>query len=161
MLVRELKLLCTFHCDCLVELEGAFMDNDEGSSGDCTVTLELEFMDRGSLSDLTGGQRQFLHDDVDDGNARQDWDLLSPSKNNCASPHPTKANARVSTSPSTSITSPLFRNLLSPPTTDKHAKLGTRICHSRHRLPNTTGIELPPDLIIGSWCGLFALSLML
>lgn len=36
MLIWELKLLCSFHCDCLVEVEfeGAFMDNDEGSSGD-------------------------------------------------------------------------------------------------------------------------------
>ena len=26
MLVRELKLLCAFRCDCLVEMEGAFLD---------------------------------------------------------------------------------------------------------------------------------------
>ena len=71
MLIRELKLLCSFHCDCLVELEGAFMDNDnddEGSSGsgDCTVTLVLEFMDRGSLDDffLTGGNEDGIDVDV-------------------------------------------------------------------------------------------------
>eukprot|EP00956_Cyclotella_meneghiniana_P007611 scaffold10237_cov71-Cyclotella_meneghiniana.AAC.17 len=64
MLLRELKLLCTAAsggnhdssgndsrnnggCECLVQLEGAFFDSDEGA-----VTLVLEFMDRGSISDL-------------------------------------------------------------------------------------------------------------
>jgi serine/threonine protein kinase len=74
MLVRELTLLCTFRCDCLVQMEGAFLDlvnkgncidkgaaaaasNSEGSSSFSsasgnTVTLVLEYMDRGSLADL-------------------------------------------------------------------------------------------------------------
>jgi serine/threonine protein kinase len=72
MLVRELTLLCTFQCDCLVQMEGAFLDlvnrsndidggtaasNSEGSSSFSsasgnTVTLVLEYMDRGSLADL-------------------------------------------------------------------------------------------------------------
>eukprot|EP00804_Cyclotella_cryptica_P019838 CCRYP_017037-RA/>CCRYP_017037-RA protein AED:0.02 eAED:0.02 QI:177/1/1/1/1/1/4/794/471 len=77
MLLRELKLLCTAAsnggvekddsaertknrdrndamifganggCECLVQLEGAFFDSDAGA-----VTLVLEFMDRGSISDL-------------------------------------------------------------------------------------------------------------
>ena len=34
-------------CECLVELEGAFLDRNEG-----VITLVLEFMDRGSLADL-------------------------------------------------------------------------------------------------------------
>jgi len=53
MLLRELKLLCSFECDCLVTLEGAFLDVDERTgSHSSTVTLVLEYMDRGSLSDL-------------------------------------------------------------------------------------------------------------
>ena len=79
MLVRELTLLCTFRCDCLVQMEGAFLDlvnKDNGnevrsdgggvaassregssslsssSSSGNTVTLVLEYMDRGSLADL-------------------------------------------------------------------------------------------------------------
>lgn len=76
MLVRELKLLCTKRCNCLVQMEGAFLDlvnKDNGSgirdaaansregasssfasssSSGNTVTLVLEYMDRGSLADL-------------------------------------------------------------------------------------------------------------
>ena len=79
MLVRELTLLCTFRCDCLVQMEGAFLDlvnkdngnevrsdgggvaasSREGSSSSSsssssgnTVTLVLEYMDQGSLADL-------------------------------------------------------------------------------------------------------------
>jgi len=76
MLVRELTLLCTFRCDCLVQMKGAFLDlvnKDNGnevrsdggdvaassregsslsSSSGNTVTLVLEYMDRGSLADL-------------------------------------------------------------------------------------------------------------
>jgi hypothetical protein len=47
MLVRELKVLCAFRCDCLVEMEGAFLDLDGG-----VAALALEYMDRGSLADL-------------------------------------------------------------------------------------------------------------
>ncbi|EED86933.1 hypothetical protein THAPSDRAFT_269874 [Thalassiosira pseudonana CCMP1335] len=53
MLLRELRLLCCTMmrgnggCECLVELEGAFLDRNEG-----VITLVLEFMDRGSLADL-------------------------------------------------------------------------------------------------------------
>ena len=39
-------------CGCLVELEGSFVDNEE-HGGDSTITLVLEFMDSGSLDDLT------------------------------------------------------------------------------------------------------------
>ncbi|KAL7432971.1 hypothetical protein ACHAXH_001942 [Discostella pseudostelligera] len=51
MLLRELKLLCTFHCDCLVELQGAFLDVEYDEHGN-TVALVLEYMDCGSLADL-------------------------------------------------------------------------------------------------------------
>ena len=67
MLIRELKLLCSTtnatssssdddndknnsqgqECECLVELEGAFLDELDG-----TVTLVLEYMNFGSLADL-------------------------------------------------------------------------------------------------------------
>mmetsp|Transcript_29219 Transcript_29219/g.61497 ORF Transcript_29219/g.61497 Transcript_29219/m.61497 type:complete len:437 (-) Transcript_29219:291-1601(-) len=59
MLLRELKVLCgSFNnCDCLVELEGAFLNQEEG-----TVTLVLEFMDRGSLDDLYHSISQNTHD---------------------------------------------------------------------------------------------------
>ena len=47
MLVRELKLLCSFRCDCLVELEGAFLDSEEGTvtlvSKCCLLSLECFF----------------------------------------------------------------------------------------------------------------------
>ncbi|KAL7537279.1 hypothetical protein ACHAXR_008673 [Thalassiosira sp. AJA248-18] len=130
MLIRELKLLCSFHCDCLVELEGAFMDNDNGDgeeeggsggggSGDCTVTLVLEFMDRGSLSDLTCGgdndQDSHCNAHVDDNNLI----IGSPNQEAAARHHySTTANP---TTPATTITapSPLFRGL-SPPTAEKH-----------------------------------------
>ena len=54
MLIRELKLLCSFSCECLIELEGAFLDNDEGEheGGGNKVMLVLEYMDRGSLDNL-------------------------------------------------------------------------------------------------------------
>jgi hypothetical protein len=70
MLVRELKVLCAFRCDCLVEMEGAFLDLDEDDDDDDdddddrgdpgarrrgggnAVALALEYMDRGSLADV-------------------------------------------------------------------------------------------------------------
>ena len=73
MLIRELKLLCSTAdnpednnsdknnhndssqqgqgCECLVELEGAFLDETDG-----TVTLVLEYMNFGSLADLLSRQ---------------------------------------------------------------------------------------------------------
>jgi len=51
MLLRELKLLCTFHCECLVELRGAFLDMEHDEHGN-TVALVLEYMDCGSLADF-------------------------------------------------------------------------------------------------------------
>lgn len=51
MLLRELKFLCTFHCDCLVELQGAFLDVEHDVHGN-TVAVILEYMDRGSVADL-------------------------------------------------------------------------------------------------------------
>ncbi len=53
MLLRELKSLCTFHCDCLVELQGAFLDVERDVHGN-TVALILEYMDQGSVADLIG-----------------------------------------------------------------------------------------------------------
>lgn len=44
MLLKELRALCKINCECLVKLEGAFLHDD-------TVTMVLEFMDRGSLED--------------------------------------------------------------------------------------------------------------
>ena len=54
MLLRELKLLCTFQCECLVELQGAFLDIEHDASGN-TVVLLLEYMDLGSVADLLIG----------------------------------------------------------------------------------------------------------
>ena len=51
MLRRELGILCSFRCPCLVGLEGAYLDGDGGD-----VVLVLEYMDRGSLADLMGGE---------------------------------------------------------------------------------------------------------
>jgi len=48
MLVKELKNLCSLQCDCLVGLIGAYFDTD-----DVSVTMVLEYMDRGSLFKLT------------------------------------------------------------------------------------------------------------
>ena len=50
MLRRELDLLCSFRCRCLVGLEGAHLDGDGG-----TAVLVLEYMDRGSLADMMAG----------------------------------------------------------------------------------------------------------
>lgn len=107
MLVRELKLLCSFKCDCLVELEGAFVDNEE-HGGDSTVTLVLEFMDRGSLDDLACK----CGNDGVAGNAIADGgDFRSPTRNLAVSPTIRSA-----------ISSPLFRGL-SPPTFEKHRNI--------------------------------------
>jgi len=48
MLVKELRALCKLQCDCLVGLIGAFFDKDD----DPSVTMVLEYMDRGSLEDM-------------------------------------------------------------------------------------------------------------
>jgi serine/threonine protein kinase len=45
MLMKELRALCRIKCECLVQLEGAFLFEDK-------VTMVLEFMDRGSLEDI-------------------------------------------------------------------------------------------------------------
>ena len=104
MLIRELKLLCTFKCDCLVELEGAFLDNDNGGNN---VTLVLEYMDCGSLVDLVSSSRSDNVDNVEDI-------IVSPNQQDV------KSTARLPTTPGT----PLFCNL-SPPTSDngKHRKV--------------------------------------
>jgi len=140
MLVRELKLLCTFHCECLLELEGAFMDNDDDEeegvgSGDCTVTLVLEFMDRGSLSDLTCCSGSYNYQDADaavvvdaigDISGANDNVIRSPSAKDhlIGSPNNNHQEANHGTIlPTTTIlSSPLFRGL-SPPTAEKHRKV--------------------------------------
>jgi len=48
MLIQEIKTLSQLHCDCLVEMVGAF--HDPGVS----VTMVLEYMDHGSLADMLG-----------------------------------------------------------------------------------------------------------
>lgn len=45
MLLKELRALCRIDCECLVKFEGAFLFDD-------TVTMVLEFMNRGSLEDI-------------------------------------------------------------------------------------------------------------
>jgi len=109
MLIRELKLLCTFKCDCLVELEGAFLDNDNGSNGGYgnNVTLVLEYMDCGSLVDLMSGSNN-----VDNDNAGEI--IGSPNQQDV------KTATTLPTTPGT----PLCCNL-SPPTSDngKHRKV--------------------------------------
>ena len=45
MLLKELRALCKIDCECLVKFEGAFLHDD-------TVTMVLEYMDRGSLEQL-------------------------------------------------------------------------------------------------------------
>lgn len=45
MLLKELRALCQINCECLIKFEGAFLYDD-------TVTMVLEYMDRGSLDDL-------------------------------------------------------------------------------------------------------------
>jgi len=45
MLIQELRALCRVNCECLVKLEGAFLSED-------SVTMVLEFMDRGSLDNI-------------------------------------------------------------------------------------------------------------
>ncbi len=45
MLLKELRALCKISCECLVKFEGAFLHDD-------TVTMVLEYMDRGSLQDI-------------------------------------------------------------------------------------------------------------
>jgi serine/threonine protein kinase len=45
MLLKELKALCQVDCECLVKFQGAFLEHD-------TVTMVLEYMDRGSLEQL-------------------------------------------------------------------------------------------------------------
>lgn len=47
MLLKELRALCLMDDDSLVQLHGAFLQADEDS-----VTMVLEFMDKGSLDDL-------------------------------------------------------------------------------------------------------------
>jgi len=56
MLVKELSAMCSlkYECDCLVGLIGAFYDKMDGS-----VSIALEYMDRGSLRDFL---RKHLHD---------------------------------------------------------------------------------------------------
>ena len=109
MLIRELKLLCTFKCDCLVELEGAFLDNVNGNGNGGygnNVTLVLEYMDCGSLVDLMSSRSNNV---VDVGNI-----IGSPNQQDV------KTTATLPTTPGT----PLFCNL-SPPTSDngKHRKV--------------------------------------
>ncbi|KAL7536167.1 hypothetical protein ACHAWF_005386 [Thalassiosira exigua] len=112
MLVRELRLLCALRCDCLVGLEGAFVDDGVGGTdrgggegaggaggggGFCdTVTLVLEYMDRGSLSDLIPSR---------DGGATDRGFVGSPEGRAC-----------IPTLPETPATasSPLFPGLASP-----------------------------------------------
>lgn len=52
MLVKELKNLCGLQCDCLVGLIGAYFDTD-----DVSVTMVLEYMDRGSLQSIISHMR--------------------------------------------------------------------------------------------------------
>lgn len=53
MLIQEIKTLSRLHCHCLVQMVGAFYD--PGMS----VTMVLEYMDQGSLSDLLGFNSPF------------------------------------------------------------------------------------------------------
>ena len=110
MLIRELKLLCTFKCDCLVELEGAFLDNDNGGGYGNNVTLVLEYMDCGSLVDLMSSSSR--SNNVDHNNV--DDIIGSPNQQDV------KTTTTLPTTPGT----PLFCNL-SPPTSDngKHRKV--------------------------------------
>eukprot|EP00980_Cylindrotheca_fusiformis_P019065 scaffold6433_cov125-Cylindrotheca_fusiformis.AAC.7 len=45
MLLKELRALCNIDCKCLVQFHGAFLQDD-------TVTMVLEYMDRGSIEQL-------------------------------------------------------------------------------------------------------------
>jgi len=123
MLVRELKLLCSFHCDCLVVLEGAFLDNDGGEGNG--VALVLEFMDRGSLSDLTTCDS---HD-----NHRRDLPLgvlqgapgNGMTNNRMGTPpcrHREGDFIMPATTPGQVISSPLFLGL-SPPSAERHRRV--------------------------------------
>jgi serine/threonine protein kinase len=51
MLLKELRTLCRIDCESLVKLEGAFLFDD-------TVTMVLEFMNRGSLEDILKRNRK-------------------------------------------------------------------------------------------------------
>lgn len=53
MLLKELRALCRMDNECLVHLHGAFLEADAES-----VTMVLEFCDKGSLHDLLGNQHQ-------------------------------------------------------------------------------------------------------
>lgn len=59
MLSKELRVLCSLQCDCLVKLIGAFFDVK-----DCTVNMVLEYMDRGSLEDLQTNVRTMLRSET-------------------------------------------------------------------------------------------------
>jgi len=109
MLIRELKLLCTFKCDCLVELEGAFLDKDNGNGNGGygnNVTLVLEYMDCGSLVDLMSSRCN----NVDNDNA--DDIIGSPNQGDI------KSTATLPTTPGT----PLFCNLSPPQTATDNGK---------------------------------------
>ena len=53
MLLKELRALCMIRCECLVQFQGAFLQQD-------TVTMVLEYMDRGSLEQLLHLQQNGL-----------------------------------------------------------------------------------------------------
>ena len=57
MLVRELTLLCTFRCDCLVQMEGAFLDlvnRGNSSNGGDTAASSRQGSSSSSLSSSSG-----------------------------------------------------------------------------------------------------------
>jgi serine/threonine protein kinase len=59
MLLKELRALCQMSDESLVQLHGAFLEADSD-----TVTMVLEFMDRGSLQDLIRRQSRPLSEHV-------------------------------------------------------------------------------------------------
>jgi len=97
-----------------VELEGAFLDNEEDGGGGNMVTLVLEYMDRGSLEGLTAPCNDegcsIGHDESGGGPLNDEFAIGNPNHEGC------EPIATVAT-PAT-ISSPLFRGL-SPPTTAK------------------------------------------
>ena len=125
MLIRELKLLCNFHCDTLVELQGAFLDNEheDGRGMWNTVTLVLEYMDCGSLCDLMN--RNCSSDRNSGDNVGAAWGSTSSPRNDdevIGSPNLHLDAPNEYLSPTTPGT-PLFRHL-SPSTAEKkHGKV--------------------------------------
>ena len=119
MLIRELKLLCDFHCDTLVELQGAFLDNENNEDGGGgmgnTVTLVLEYMDLGSLCDLMN-----RNDFSSDKRPMNDDEVIIGSPPNLHYLDTAPNNEYLS--PTSTPGTPLFSNLSPSTAAKKHGK---------------------------------------